>query len=307
MVRIQRDGDVVGFVGSTPGGQGHRTVFAQILADHLGWPLERVQVYAGDSALVAQAAVTAGSRSALEVGNAIAAAAKSARARLLERGRARLEVATEDLDVGPEGVRVRGAPSRGVALAELLEGDRFLDVEDGFQSNGAYTSAVHVAVLDVDPETAAVRIQRYAIAHDCGQAINPLLVNGQLQGGLVHGLGYALMEEAVYLEDGTLVTANFADYALPGRGVAMEVQPRLVEVQTPVLGNNPEGFKGVGETGTIAAPAAVVAALEDALRQLGVDANITTLPVTPRRLFALLYEDRPLPPNPLSLSQGEGE
>ena len=288
-VRIQPNGDVAAYVGSTPGGQGHRTVFAQVIADQLGWPIERVQVFAGDTTSVPNSANTAGSRSALEVGNAAAAAAQAARTALLERAQARLEVAAEDLEVGPGGVHVRGAPGRQVALADLVDGDGTVDGETRFQSNGAYTSAVHVVVLEVDPETATVHVLRYAIAHDCGQAINPLVVDGQLQGGLVHGLGYALMEEAVYQPDGTFATANFADYTLPSRGIPMEVQPRLVEVHAPVLGNNPQGFKGVGETGTIAAPAAVVGALENALRRLGVHAEIGTLPVTPRRLYELLH------------------
>ena len=157
-----------------------------------------------------------------------------------------------------------------------------------FQSSGAYTAAVHAVTLEVDPETATPRMLRYAIAHDCGQPINPLLVNGQLQGGLVHGVGYALMEEAVYQPDGTFITANFLDYALPGRGIPAAIAEAIVEVRAPVLGNNPEGFKGVGETGTIAAPAAIVGAIEDALRTLGIDATLSTLPVTPARLFDAL-------------------
>ena len=108
----------------------------------------------------------------------------------------------------------------------------------------------------------------------------------------MHGVGYALMEQAVYLADGTLTTANLADYALPGRGIPVEMQPELVEVHAPVLGQNPEGFKGVGETGTIAAPAAIVGAIEDALRGLGHDAALNALPVTPTRLFAVLSDQR---------------
>jgi CO/xanthine dehydrogenase Mo-binding subunit len=114
------------------------------------------------------------------------------------------------------------------------------------------------------------------------------VVDGQLQGGVVHGAGYALMEEAVYLEDGTFATANFTDYTLPGRGIPMALQPQLLDVRAPVLGNNPAGFKGVGETGTIAAPAAFANAIEDALRSAGLKADVTRLPVTPNRLFELL-------------------
>jgi aerobic carbon-monoxide dehydrogenase large subunit len=285
-IHIQPDGEVHAFLGSTPGGQGHRTAFAQVVAQHLDWPVDRVTVFVGDSDAVSSSANTAGSRSALEVGNAAAAVARLARRKLLEQARTVLEADPEDIVLGPAGAAVRGAPTHHVELAELLNGG--IQAQETFQSGGAYTGACHAVVVQVDPETASVDILRYAIAHDCGQPINPLLVNGQLQGGLVHGIGYALMEQAVYLPDGTLTTANLADYALPGRGVPVSVQPELVEVHAPVLGNNPEGFKGVGETGTIAAPAAIVGAIEDALRTLGVDVGLGTLPLTPTRLFATI-------------------
>jgi carbon-monoxide dehydrogenase large subunit len=286
IIRIQPDGQVNAYLGSTPGGQGHRTVFAQVIAEHLGWPIDRVQIIAGDSDAVSNSGNTAGSRSALEVGNAAGQVARAARRTLIERAQSALEVGAEDIVVGPSGAEVRGVPGKRVDLAALLTDP--LEVEEVFQSSGAYTGAAHAVVLRIDPDTATVQVLRYAIAHDCGNPINPLLVDGQLQGGLVHGLGYALMEEAVYLPDGTLTTANFADYTLPGRGTPMETRAQLVEVRAPVLGNNPEGFKGVGETGTIPAPAAVVNALEDALRSLGIDAELGTLPLTPTRLFDLL-------------------
>src|ERR671933_597547 len=291
-IRIQPDGQVHAYLGSTPGGQGHRTTFAQVIAQHLDWPLDRVQVFVGDSDSVAASANTAGSRSALEVGNAAAAVARRAREKLLEHAQAALEAHPQDIQLGPSGAVVRGAPAHAVELAALL-GDGF-EARETFQSAGAYTGACHAVVVEVDLDTASVAIRRYAIAHDCGQAINPLLVRGQLQGGLVHGVGYALMEQAVYLEDGTLTTANMADYALPGRGVPAAMRPELVEVHAAVLGNNPEGFKGVGETGTIAAPAAIVGAIEDALRARGVDVPLTTLPVTPTRLFAAIATRSPV-------------
>jgi carbon-monoxide dehydrogenase large subunit len=287
-LRIQPDGEAVVYIGSTPGGQGHRTVFAQVAADQLGWPVDRVSVVAGDTDSVENSANTAGSRSALEVGNAVAGVARLARQRLMERAQAALEVAADDLHMTPTGVEVRGAPGRHVPLGDLLDGEQALEAEDRFQSSGAFTSAVHAVLLRVDPELATVDVERYVIAHDCGQPINPLLVNGQLQGGVVHGAGYALMEEAVYLEDGTFATANFADYTIPGRGMPMQLQPSLLDLRAPVLGNNPAGFKGVGETGTIAAPAAFAAALEDALHTFGIAADVTTLPVTSRRVFEFL-------------------
>jgi aerobic carbon-monoxide dehydrogenase large subunit len=285
-IRIQPDGQVHAYLGSTPGGQGHRTAFAQVVAQHLDWPVDRVQVFVGDSDSVSASANTAGSRSALEVGNAAAAVARQARRRLLEQAQAALEAHPQDITIGPSGATVRGAPTRRVELAELLNGE--FEAQETFQSGGAFTGACHAVTVEIDSDDATVKILRYAIAHDCGQAINPLLVNGQLQGGLVHGVGYALMEEAVYLPDGTLTTSNFADYALPGRGVPAAMQPTLVEVHSEVMGNNPEGFKGVGETGTIAAPAAIVAAIEDALRTFGARDALTTLPLTPTRVFAAL-------------------
>jgi aerobic carbon-monoxide dehydrogenase large subunit len=285
-IRIQPDGQVHAYLGSTPGGQGHRTTFAQVVAERLDWPVEKVQVFVGDSDSVAASANTAGSRSALEVGNAAAQVAASARRLLLERAQGALEAHPEDITVGPSGAEVRGAPENRVELAELL-GESF-ETQETFQSAGAYTGACHAVVLQVDPETATIEVLRYAIAHDCGRAINPLLVNGQLQGGLVHGVGYALMEQAVYLADGTFATANFADYTLPGRGIPMGMQPRLVEVHSPIHGKNPEGFKGVGETGTIAAPAAIAAAVEDALRRHGTDVVLNEIPLTPTRLFSAL-------------------
>jgi aerobic carbon-monoxide dehydrogenase large subunit len=287
-IRVQPNGDVHAYLGSTPGGQGHRTVFAQVIAEHLGWPVERVQVFVGDTTSVSSSANTAGSRSALEVGNAAAAVAREARRLLMDRAQTALEAAVDDLIVGPSGAEVRGVPGRNVDLVDLLDSGSPLTAHTMFQSSGAYTGAVHAVTLEVDSETATPRVLRYAIAHDCGQPINPLLVQGQLQGGLVHGVGYAVMEEAVYQPDGTFITANFLDYTLPGRGIPSAMRPAIVEVRSPVLGNNPEGFKGVGETGTIAAPAAIVAAIEDALRTLGVEAELSTLPVTPARLFEAL-------------------
>ena len=141
----------------------------------------------------------------------------------------------------PSGAGVRGVPVRKVSLSEVL--NEGLQAEETFQSRGAYTGACHTVLVEVDPETASVQILRYAVAHDCGQVINPLLVHGQLQGGLVHGVGYALMEEAVYLPDGTFATANLADYALPGRGLPPAITPELIEVHAPVLGENPKASR----------------------------------------------------------------
>ncbi|HYZ01108.1 MAG TPA: xanthine dehydrogenase family protein molybdopterin-binding subunit, partial [Candidatus Binatia bacterium] len=243
-VHVSPAGEAVVRLGSTPQGQGHATVFAQVVADRLGWPLERVQVRTGDTTHVRHGMNTAGSRSALEVGNAAALAGASARRRLLELASERLEAEPADLELGPEGAAVQGAPGSLVPLSELVGPDG-LDVEETYQSSKASASGCHAALVELDAATGTPRLLRYVIAHDSGRAINPLLVEGQLHGGWAHGVGYALFEEAAYDADGNLTAASFLDYGIVS---APEVAAplELRHVGSPVLGN-PEGFKGVGE------------------------------------------------------------
>jgi carbon-monoxide dehydrogenase large subunit len=282
---IHSDGSARAHLGSSPGGQGHDTTFAQVLATRLEWPLDRVEVMSGDTDTVAKAAVTAASRSAFEVGNAVALAGASARRRLLEMGAELLEADPADLVLTPDGVHVRGLPGRSVALGEILrEGP--LEVSESFKAPPAYASACHAAVVELDPDTGSVRIVRYVIGHDSGRSINPLLVEGQLTGGFAHGLGYALFEEAVYTPDGSFVSASFLDYLIPG-APELNVVPEMLMVESEAFGN-PEGFKGVGESATIPAPAAIAGAVENALRKLGSSAVVSEIPITPERLFNLL-------------------
>jgi carbon-monoxide dehydrogenase large subunit len=141
-------------------------------------------------------------------------------------------------------------------------------------------------VVEVDPDLGSVRIVRYVIAHDSGRSINPLLVEGQLHGGFAHGIGYALLEEAVYQPDGVFVSDTFLDYLIPSAG-EVAVVPEMIKVESEVFGN-PEGFKGVGESATIPAPAAIAAAIDDAVRKLGGTASMEELPMTPMRVIAAL-------------------
>jgi carbon-monoxide dehydrogenase large subunit len=284
-VAVQPDGAVLARLGSTPGGQGHETTFAQVVATTLGWPLELVSVQAGDSDAVPGAAVTAASRSAFEVGNAAAMAAGTARRRLLEIGSHLLEADAADLVLTSEGVHVRGAPGRSIALIEMLR-DGPLEVAEVFKAPPAYASACHAAVVELDPDLGSVRIVRYVIGHDSGRSINPLLVEGQLHGGYAHGLGYALLEEAVYRPDGMFVTDTFLDYLIPSPP-DVAVVPEMMKVESEVFGN-PEGFKGAGESATIPAPAAIASAIEDAVRKLGGSAVMDELPITPMRVMAAL-------------------
>jgi carbon-monoxide dehydrogenase large subunit len=150
----------------------------------------------------------------------------------------------------------------------------------------AYSSGCHVAAVSLDPETGEVELLRYVIAHDTGRVINPLLLEGQLAGGLVHGLGYALFEESVYQPDGAFLSASFLDYTVPS-APELPIQPEFVKVETET-GANPEQIKGAGESGTIPAPAAIASAVEDALRRLRPDAAVTALPITPQRVRQIL-------------------
>jgi carbon-monoxide dehydrogenase large subunit len=162
-----------------------------------------------------------------------------------------------------------------------------LQVSESFKAPPAYASACHAAVVEVDTDTGSVRIVRYVIGHDSGRSINPLLVEGQLHGGFAHGLGYAFFEEAVYTPDGSFVSPTFLDYLIPG-APEVNVVPEMHRVESEVFGN-PEGFKGVGESATIPAPAAIAAAVENAFRKLGCNAVVSEIPITPERVFNALH------------------
>ena len=286
-VVIRPDGTAIAYVGSTPQGQAHQTFVAQVVADRLGWPIERIEVHAGDSRDVPFSFVTAGSRSAVEVGNSSAMSAAAARTELLRRASERLEAAAGDLVVTVEGVSVRGVPDRKVSLPELV-GDG-LEAAQTWDSKGkaAWASSCHVAVVNVDRETGGVDMQRYVIAHDSGRPINPMTLEGQLHGGYAHGLGYALFEEAAYSPDGNFQAPSFLDYTIVS-APELRVEPELIHTETQTV-HNPEGFRGVGEAGTIAVPAAVANAVEDALHAMGFDVCVGEVPVTPMRLWNLMH------------------
>jgi carbon-monoxide dehydrogenase large subunit len=285
--RLERDGRARLFVGSSPQGQGHRTIAAQVFAERLGWPMDRVEVTAGDTAGVDWALLTAGSRSAVQVGNAAAMAGRALRRRLLEQAAETLEADPADLVMEEGRISVRGAPTRTVdAVGVVPEGG--LEVFEHFDPSAplTYPSGCHGAVVAVDLETGSVEIERYVIAHDTGRPVNPMLVEGQMQGGFAHGIGYALFEEVVYTEDGSLASASFLDYSIPGVpeiSTAPELRPLATTATT-----NPEGFKGAGESGTIPVPAAVAAAVERAVRHVNPGAVVRELPLTPERVLRLL-------------------
>ena len=286
-IHIAKDGIAHVYVGSSPQGQGHETMVALVVADRLGWPLEKIRVTSGDTQHVPFALLTAGSRSAVQVGNAAALAATAMRKRLLERAGEVLEADVHDLVLEEGVIGVRGAPARRVPATEVLL-DQGLEVFESFDPKRplTFSSGCHAAVVAVDPETGQVEVLRYVIVHDTGKAINPVTLEGQLHGGYAHGLGYALYEAAVYDKDGSFRTASFLDYAIVSTG-EVGVLPELLHIDTPT-DTNPEGFKGAGESGTIPVPAAISSAVEDALRRRNPDAVVDRLPITSDQIVELL-------------------
>lgn len=286
-LRLEKDGTAHLFVGSTPQGQGHETMAAQVAADRLGWPVDKIKVTAGDTKQVPFALLTAGSRSAVMVGNAASMAATAMRKTLFERAAEVLEADVHDIVLEDGVIGVRGAPSKSVPASDVLP-DQGLEVLESFDPARptAYSSGCHAAVVAIDPETGQVEVLRYVIAHDVGHAINSMMVEGQMHGGYAHGLGYALYEAALYDPDGGYRTASFLDYSIVTAGEVTAI-PELVHIETPTDAN-PEGFKGAGESGTIPVPAAISSAVEDALRKRRPEVVVDSLPITSDRIVDLL-------------------
>jgi carbon-monoxide dehydrogenase large subunit len=286
-VHVSKDGVAHVYVGSTPQGQGHETMVALVTAERLGWPFDKIRVTAADTQHVPFALLTAGSRSAVQVGNAAAKAATAMRKVILERAGDVLEADVHDLVLEEGVIGVRGAPAKHVPATDVLP-DEGLEVLESFDParSLAFSSGCHAAVVAIDPGTGQVEVLRYVIAHDTGKAINPVTLEGQLHGGFAHGLGYALYEEAVYDPDGSYRTASLLDYTIVSAG-EVDVTLELISSETPTDAN-PESFKGAGESGTIPVPAAISNAIEDALHERNPNAVIDRLPITSDWIVELL-------------------
>jgi carbon-monoxide dehydrogenase large subunit len=290
-VRLDPSGAVVVATGACSQGQGHETVFAQIAADVLGVTPDDVTVIGGDTDAIAFGIGTFASRSTVLAGNAIAAAAGQVRDRLVGAAARLLEASPSDLEVDGGRVSVRGSPGRGLPFARIVQASlpTFQGpgaVEPGFEATTyqgvptvTYASAVHVAAVEVDPETGRVRVLRYAVAHDCGRVVNPMLVEGQIHGGVAQGVGGGLGEEIAYDAAGQLLTGSLMDYALPKADELPFIETIHLEHPSP---RNPLEVKGVGEGGAISPPAALANAIEDALAPFGV--RVTEGPATPARI-----------------------
>ncbi len=296
-VKVDLGGRVLVATGAVNSGQGHETSFAQVCADALGVPLEHVTVVGGDTATVPFGVGTFASRSGVTAGNSIADACQQVRAKLVKAAAALLEAAPGDIEIEDGQAFVRGVRASAVPLARVVQASIPTFARPGVASPDfeatayhhvptvTFASAVHVARVEVDVGTGHVTLLRYVVAHDCGKVINPLIVEGQVHGGVAQGVGGALYEEMVYDEQGQLLTGSLMDYLVP---TAMELPPlETVHLEFPSP-RNPLGMKGLGEGGAISPPAAIANAIEDALEPFGV--RITATPVSPARLLALLHE-----------------
>jgi CO/xanthine dehydrogenase Mo-binding subunit len=267
---------------------GTETTFAAIAAETFGLPVEKVRVVAGDTAGTAFAGVSGGSKVTYTVGRAVQRAADQARERLLEIAAHELEIAPEDLEIVDGTIQPIGAPARALNIEELARkvlsfGSAYAPVE-GYgstaQTSRAPGSAAHVSHVRVDRETGVVTVLEHAIAQDVGKALNPSLVEGQMLGGTVQGLGWALHEQLAYDENGQLRSGTFAEYTLPSAELVPPVGLEIVEVPAP---DGPFGAKGVGEPPVVAVAAAVANAIADAT-----GARMRELPMTPERVWRAL-------------------
>jgi carbon-monoxide dehydrogenase large subunit len=291
-VEITDAGEAILRTGSFSHGQGHETSFAMIVAEHLGLPLESVQVLKGDTDQVARGTGTYGSKST-QIGGAVAGmAAEDVAENAKKLAADLLEVSLDDLVLDLEAGRfqVVGAPARGLTWPELAgrvaEEGRLaeLRVERDFQPDTpTFPFGAHVAVVEVDTETGAVELLRLVAVDDAGNIISPLIAEGQVHGGVASGISQALFEEIVYDEEGNPLTLNFANYAFPSANDLPCFE--LVEMATPTP-VNPLGAKGIGESGTIGATPAVQNAVVDALRDLGV--RHVDMPLTAERVWRAL-------------------
>jgi carbon-monoxide dehydrogenase large subunit len=289
IVRVEPSGAVSAVTGSSPHGQGLATALSQILADTLGLTPEEVAVRHGDTDAIPEGVGTFASRSLSLGGSAMLKAAAEVRKRIVAAAARLLEAAPRDIVLEGGRAGVRGVPKRTLGFAEIASrGGESLEASVRFESERVMTpSGAHVAVVEVDPETGAVIVLSYVAVDDCGRVVNPLLVEGQVHGSLAQGFAQALFEQVVYGDDGQLQTGSLLDYSAPN---AADLPPVVSAVQETPSPLNPLGSKGIGESGTIGAPPALVNAVHDALRPLGVAA--IDMPMTPDRVWRAIRDAR---------------
>lgn len=296
-VQVQSSGKVSVVTGVGTQGQGHFTSFAQIVADKLGVDVEDIEVVTGDTDQFHWGTGTFASRGAVVAGNAINEAAKNVRRKIFNLASDLMEVAAEDLEIANGAVQVKGVPSRSISLSDLakkanpLRGAVKPGTEPGLEStdyfgpaSGATAFGSHAMIVEVDPITFNVKILKYVVVHDCGPVINPLILDGQVHGGVAQGLGNAFYEELVYDENGQILNASFMDFLIPTAVEVPRVEVGHEETPSPL---NPMGIKGAGEAGAIPVVPAFAQAVEDALSSIAI-IEILDVPLNPSKLWELV-------------------
>jgi carbon-monoxide dehydrogenase large subunit len=301
-VRIDSTGAITASFGVASQGQGLETSLAQVVAEELGVRVDDVEVLCGDSALAAHGTGTYASRSAVLAGGAATLAARAVRDKVIRAASHIMEAAPEDIRAGDGMISVAGT-DRAMTFRDLARtvysemGSLPKDVRDDMGNLeatkvydpylGTATSATHIAVVEIDLETCEIAVRRYMVVEDCGRVINPMIADGQAHGGVAQGIGAALFEEMIHDAAGQVLTANLADYVVPAAPEIPAIDVVHLEAELP---GTVGGFRGLGEGGTIGAPAAIANAISDALAPLGIE--IDELPVTPDRLFRLIEATR---------------
>ena len=296
-VRVGPSGKISVYTGAIAMGQSTKTMLAQIVAEQLGGDMENIHVTTGDTATVSMGIGGSASRQAVTAGNSAHAAAQVVRDKALSIATHMLEASEEDLEIDGGHIHVKGVPDMSVGLGEVahavagtpgyalpggiepgIEDTQHVVVDDMTFPNGT-----HVVEVEVDVETGAVKILRYIIVHDSGVMINPMVVDGQVLGGTVHGIGNTLFEWMQFDDTGQPLTTTFAEYLLPAAPEVPFIDIVHYEIPTP---HNPLGIKGVGECGTVPASAAIISAVEDALSPFGI--SIIETPLTPARIVQMV-------------------
>jgi aerobic carbon-monoxide dehydrogenase large subunit len=291
VARLEPDGHLTVLTTQAPHGQSHETTITQVAATEFGVPMSHVRLIYGDTGAVPYSSLgTGGSRAATMASGSALHATRAVKEKVLAYAANMLEAAPEDLQIAEARVSVKGDPASGIGLGELAQAVYFQPPEGEEpdlrsvalfrEPPGGWSGGTHICVVDIDPETGALEIVRYDVIEDCGSLINPAVVDGQIRGGVAQGIGIALYEHADYNEDGNFMSSTFMNYLVP---TAMEIPTIGIEhFEGPVM--DEVNYRGVGEGGTIAAPAAVLNAVSDALGGVRVE----QLPLTPDRLMALI-------------------
>ena len=296
-VRFYATGKANVYVGTSPHGQGEETTFAQIVASELGVPVDDVELIHGDTDNTPMGWGTYGSRTTVVGGGAVALSARKIKDKAVTLAAHLLEAAEADIEFDDGKFFVRGAPDQSktiqdIALMANVAWNMPAGMEPGLEAtafydppNFSYPFGAHVAVVRVDPDNGHVVLERYLAVDDCGPQINPMIVEGQVHGGVVQGAGQALWEGAVYDDSGQLLTGSMLDYALPRAHLVPDIETLSTETPSP---HNPLGVKGIGETGTIASTITIYNAVIDALKPLGV--TKLDMPMTPERVWRAIHQ-----------------